>query len=817
MANSGVADEQQGSHLASLALSGWRAWSIPLVLAAILWIVSELNFLLFHTLAEFFAIFVALILSVVSWHTYRFSRNHFLMYLGCGYFWIAMLDLAHALTFKGVGIFEATSPNTSIQFWIVTRYLEAILILSGTIFLARKINRVVAIILMGMIAVAALMVVVKDVLPVSYIDGKGLTQFKVVSEYIIVFLLTAAIFVIWKRRYLIDSRIMMLIFSSIMFTIAAEMCFTLYISVYGFFIFLGHIFKIVSYWLIYYAVVRTTLTEPYQVMAKGSSTYDAVPDPIILVDKDGVVHKANKAALTIDRNNLSHVIDQHCHDLFHPQSIHKNQCVVCEHIQKNLSLSNYEIYHPQTCQWFEYTLSPVDVSGVRGGMVHVAIDVTDRKNAEESLVQQANYDSLTQLPNRGLATDRLSQAIKQSGRTGNHSAVMFIDLDNFKVINDTLGHAFGDKLLVSMANILLECVRDSDTVARWSGDEFLIIIPELGSLIEVEQIAEKLLNAISDPIYLDNKEFIVSVSIGITGYPDDGSSSEVLLSNADAAMYKAKDAGKNTYRFFTSDMNVQAAKRLEMEAHLRNAISRQELYLVYQPQIDIVNKRIAGVEALLRWESPVMGNIEPAEFIPLAEEMGQIEQIGRWVLESVCKDIPKIKDHFSDCIRVSLNISSREFQNNSFVDNFLNTIKSQDVDCKCITFEVTESILLSDAKETVSKLEKLKNNGVNLSLDDFGTGYSSLSYLKKFPFDEIKIDRSFIKDLANDDDDVSLCRAIIAMAKSLGLTVIAEGVSSSEQFSIIKNLGVDQVQGYYFNKPVVLDELTQYISDFKMD
>ena len=797
------------------AFEGWNGWVVPLILIISLWFISYLNFLLFHTLAEFFAIFVAIILSVVSWHTYSFSRNHFLMYLGCGYFWIAMLDLAHALTFKGMGIFNESSPDTSIQYWIITRYLESLLIVTGPYFLTRKINRLNTIIIMGLLVIAAVFLINENIFPASYIDGVGLTKFKINSEYIIIAILTVSIYLLWKNRLLIDRRILVLIVMSILFTILAELCFTLYVSVYGFFIFLGHIFKIISYWLIFFAVVRTTLTEPYQVMARGSSTYDAIPDPTIVVDNAGIVHQANKAAYAVCKGSNREVLDSHCHDLFHQNTVSQDQCVICDHIKNGHSLTNFEMYYPDTKQWREYTLTPIDVAGLMTGMVHVSIDITDRKKAEEALFQQANFDPLTSLPNRSLATDRFEQMIKMTSHTSKHAAVMFIDLDNFKTINDTLGHAFGDKLLIKVANILQKCVRDTDTVARWSGDEFLVILPDLNNLLEAELVAEKLLTSISSPIHIDNKEFIVSVSIGITGYPDDGHDSESLLSNADAAMYKAKEIGKNTFRFFTADMNQQAAQRLEMESHLRNAISREELYVVYQPQIDLLKNRVIGVEALLRWNNPVLGAVSPAVFIPLAEETGCIEQIGRWMLESVSNDIVSIEQQGYCDLQFSINISSREFRLVDFSDNLINSLKKNGVKPDKITLELTETVLLSDLDENIAKLNKLKEAGINLSLDDFGTGYSSLSYLKKFPFDEIKIDQAFIRDIADDEDDASLCQAIIAMANSLGLTVVGEGVETDEQLNVLMQLGADQVQGFYYSKPLVVADLVEYISGYK--
>lgn len=795
-------------------LADWQVWSAPLLAGIAMWYISTINFLLFHTLAEFFAVFVAIILAVVSWHTYSFSKNHFLMYLGCGYAWIGVLDLAHTLTYKGIGVIPGESANTSTQFWIITRYLEALLIVSSPFFLTRKINRVNTILVMGILACLAILLISTEVLPAAYVTGSGLTTFKVVSEYIIIFILLIAIVLLRHYRYMLDPRVALLIVLSVIFTISAELCFTLYISVYGFFNFLGHIFKIFSYWLIFHAVVRTTLTEPYQIMARGSSTYDAIPDPTIVVDKHGIIHQANHAADPIANNPDKSVTNKHCHDFFHPRDTKRSECVICEHIQNGRPLDNFEAYDAYSSEWHEYTLTPVNVAGGFTGMVHVAVDITDRKRTEEALLKQTNYDPLTQLPNRTLAADRLAQAIKLSDHTNKKTGVMFIDLDNFKVINDTLGHTFGDRILIAVAKRLTECIHETDTLAHWSGDEFLVILPELDSVIEAEPIAQKLLQAVATPIRLDNNEFSVSVSIGITCYPDDAVDYDSLLSHADAAMHKAKEIGKNTYKFFTSEINRKASQRLEMEAYLRNAISNNELFVVYQPQININDNTVIGAEALLRWHNSELGYVSPGEFIPLAEETGRIEQIGRWTLESVCKDIINLNEHGYTDLRLSINISSREFQSPDFIDNLTALLAKYDIDARMIVLEVTETMLLSEVDDNIHKLTQLKNIGLSLSLDDFGTGYSSLSYLKKFPFDEIKIDQSFVRDIASDQDDASLCQAIIAMADSLGLSVVGEGVETEQQMQILHKLGASQVQGYYFSKPLTLNDLQRFLKSF---
>lgn len=796
------------------AFSDWHGWVVPLGLAVILYIISQYNFLLFHTLAEFFAIVVAVILCVVVWHTYSYSRNHFLMYIGAGYFWIAILDLTHALTFKGMNVFPETGPNTSIQLWIVTRYMESILLLSAAYFFTKKVNRINATIFFGIGSLITLYLIFNDIAPDAYIDGKGLTDFKVISEYVIISLLVGAIILLTKFRTMMDRRIYVLMIMSIAFTALAEYSFTLYFDVVSFPLYIGHIFKLFSYWLIFIAVIKTTLTEPYEIMARGSSTYDAIPESTIVVDTNGIIRQVNKAACKETGLKATDILDRDCHNIFHPDDIDKERCIICNHISDGHSINNYEMHFPKKNCWKEISLSPFETLGDIKGMVHVSENITKRKKAEEDLIHQANYDALTQFPNRVLATDRLNMILKRSERAQSKTIIMFIDIDDFKNINDTLGHTFGDKLIIEVASHIESSVRDSDTVARWGGDEFLVILPDMHSLEMAETIANKIISNMAKPISIDGKELNVSVSVGITGAPDDGEDTDTLLKHADTAMYYAKNAGKNTYRFFTFDMNVKAEQHMVMEAQLRNAIKYNELTLHYQPQIDLVTRKVVGCEALLRWDNEMHGVVSPDYFIPLAEESKLIISLGEWVMHQACKDINKWIDSGSvdNKFGISVNISSKQITSGNFTDTLDSIIDKYAVSAERITLEITENLLLDDKPDTIEVLQSLHQSGFKLSLDDFGTGYSSLSYLKKYPFSEIKIDRSFIRDIDIDPSDAALCEAIIAMAESLGLIVVGEGVENDEQLKFLSKKQANIVQGFYFSKPLSEADFVKFIS-----
>jgi diguanylate cyclase (GGDEF)-like protein/PAS domain S-box-containing protein len=792
---------------------GWRGWSVPLLLTVFLGVVAFNNFLLFHTLVELFAVMVAIILAVVAWHTHAFSRNHYLVFLGCGYFWIGVLDLFHALSFEGANILPNTDSNISIQFWLITRYLEALLLLSAPAFLTRQVNRVAAISFFGVGTIVTYYIVMSGHFPVVFIEGAGLTTFKVVSEYTVITLLLLAAGVLTSNRKLLDRRIYIFVVLSIFFTAFSELFFTVYSTLTSTSVFIGHILKMMSYWLIFVAIVRTTLTEPFQVMARGSSTYDAVPDPTIVVDKSGTIREVNEAACVVSELSADKLIGEACHKIFHPQEIPQEECVVCQHISNGKALSAFEMHFAHNQSWQEFTLTPITTIGDLTGMVHVSSDITVRKSAEQQLFHQANFDQLTQLPNRTLAMDRLEQAVKRAERDRNHTAVMFIDIDNFKSINDTCGHAIGDKLLSNIATTLKNLIRETDTVSRWGGDEFLVIMPSMNSVADAESVAEKILQHMKKPLVIDNRELLVSSSIGISGFPNDGRDAETLLSNADAAMYQAKEAGKNTFRFFTDEMNEKAIVRMELETQLRDAVKNNELSVHYQPQVDMHSAQIFGAEALLRWRTAHFGDVPPEQFIALAEESGLIIPIGEWLLESVCQDIVRWKNEGLGALRIAINISSRQIQSAGFVESVKAILNRYDIAPQSLCLEITETKSMDREAHNVDTLRSLKNLGFQLSLDDFGTGYSSLSYLKAFPFSEIKIDRTFVRDIATDPSDAALCVAIIAMAESLGLLVVGEGMETEEQLAFLQDNGADIVQGFYFSGPLPAEELYDFVKN----
>ena len=447
-----------------------------------------------------------------------------------------------------------------------------------------------------------------------------------------------------------------------------------------------------------------------------------------------------------------------------------------------------------------------------GTFAAVFDDITERKRAEDEVQRLAYFDILTNLPNRALLLDRLEQALAQSTRHGEQVGILFLDIDQFKGINDTLGHSVGDDLLKIIAERLSSCIRKSDTVARVGGDEFVIILNYMANEQDASTTAEKILKVLASPIYLNSQEIFSTASIGIAIYPADGGDCDTLLKNADTAMYQAKDNGRNTYQFYTSDMNAQALERMLLQNDLRRALDRGEFSLHYQPQLNAHNGQLIGMEALLRWTHPTLGAIPPSKFIPFAEETGMILPIGRWVLETACRQNKAWQDIGLPPLRVAVNLSGRQFKVGNLAQMVEEILHETQLPAQYLELELTESILMESADDTVHLLRELKKMGVHLAIDDFGTGYSSLNYLKHFPIDRLKIDRSFVRDILKDPDDAAIAEAIIVLAHSLKIKVLAEGVETREQLEFLLARSCDEMQGYYFSHPLCVKDFTTLLN-----
>jgi diguanylate cyclase (GGDEF)-like protein/PAS domain S-box-containing protein len=429
-------------------------------------------------------------------------------------------------------------------------------------------------------------------------------------------------------------------------------------------------------------------------------------------------------------------------------------------------------------------------------------DITEIKSYRERLEHQASHDALTGLANRNLLQARLRQAIAQAERQQDGLAVVFMDLDNFKYLNDSLGHSAGDELLKMVANRLKACVREGDTVVRLGGDEFVLLLLNQSTAESVGHVVRRVFEKTSEPYFIAGREFNTSASIGVSLYPQDGADAEALLKNADAAMYRAKADGRNNYQFFTAQINAALSERIALEHGLRRALEHGEFELDYQPKVELATGRLIGAEALLRWRHPEHGLLSPARFIPVAEETGLIVPLGEWILRAACTQAQRWRGSGLDLKMLSVNISARQFRSRDLVEQITGVLTQTGLPAACLDLEITESLMMEDVEAFIVLLRELKTLGVQLSVDDFGIGYSSLNYLKQFPVDRLKIDGSFVCDIASDPGDAAIVQAVIQLGHVLGLAVTAEGVETSEQLAFLRRHGCDEGQGYYFSKPL---------------
>lgn len=540
---------------------------------------------------------------------------------------------------------------------------------------------------------------------------------------------------------------------------------------------------------------------------------DMSPDAII-VHRDEVIEYANRSAVEMfGAENIDELIGKSLYDRISPEfhNLLHNRAGELEKNDERLPFAEIRMLTVDN-KFFDAEIvgSRVSFNG-EYAIQSIVRDITQRKKAEGQLIYQANYDELTELPNRVLAMDRLQLSLVRAQREKRTVALLFLDLDRFKKVNDSLGHSIGDLLLKKAALRLRSCVRDGDTVARLGGDEFLIVLPDLETAISSEVVANKILESFSDSFHLEKHDLFVTTSIGITFYPADGEDSDVLLRNADAAMYKAKSKGRNTYCFFTQEIDKLAHENLRLDNHLRHALERDELLLHYQPVHNANTGQVVGAEALLRWNNPQMGVIDPARFIPVAEETGLIIDIGKWVLNEACSQAATWLKMGNPDFRIAVNVSPRQFRDGNLVNAVVKSMVENELPAHCLELELTESLLVEDAPMTSFTLRELKQMGVQLSIDDFGTGYSALSYLKRFSFDTLKIDRSFVMDMTTDKNDAALVAAIIAMARSMEMGVIGEGVETEEQLNMLLEQKCELMQGFYYSRPISADDFGVYL------
>ncbi len=541
----------------------------------------------------------------------------------------------------------------------------------------------------------------------------------------------------------------------------------------------------------------------------------AVASGIVITDSEAMIQWANPAFTQITGYSLEEAIGRKPKELvrsgLNDQALYED---LWQTIQDGRVWRGEFINKRHDGSFYDEELAITPVRNAQGEIQHfVAVkqDISERRANEEKIRQLAFFDALTNLPNRRLLRDRLQRALTACGRNHHGGALLFIDLDNFKGLNDTLGHDVGDLLLIQVGKRLVECVREGDTVSRLGGDEFVVMLENLGAKPEeaapqAEGVGEKILASLNHPYVLQGGEHHSTPSIGVTLFNQSDVSIDELLKRADLAMYQAKEAGRNTLRFFDRAMQARVEARAALEGELRHGMQAGEFTLYYQPQVD-GSGRVIGAEALLRWNHPRRGLLLPSEFIPLAEETGLIVGLGQWVLEQACRQLHSWENSLPTApLTLSVNVSARQFRHPHFVEQVLETLAHAGIDPRLLKIELTESLLLDNVDASAEKMSTLKAHGIGFALDDFGTGYSSLTYLKRLPLDQLKIDRSFVQDVLNNNSDAAIARIILALGQSLGLPVIAEGVETMQQRDFLANHGCIDFQGYLFGKPTPIED-----------
>ena len=536
------------------------------------------------------------------------------------------------------------------------------------------------------------------------------------------------------------------------------------------------------------------------------------PDVVFMLDRQGRFTFLNKKIESLLGYTKNDLIGKHYHSIVDPSDVERANYIFKEQANRHTGAWSSELRlrmkkEDHASRYFEITFFPIEnnhpgraAKDRRLGTYGTARDITERKEAEEFINFQAYHDLLTRLPNRALFKDRLNLALAQSKRIDKKVAVMFLDLDRFKIVNDTLGHAMGDRLLQSVALRLESCIRKCDTLSRFGGDEFTLLLPAISSAEDARTIAKKVINILKEPFKLGEHEVFVGVSIGIAMSPEGGESVEQMIQNADVAMYHVKGRGKDGYKFFSDSLSVADSNRLNLERDIRLALDRNEFKVFYQPKISADSERVVGVEALVRWQHPERGLVYPSDFIPLAEETRLMSDISDWVLKTACHEVGQwIRDGHSD-ICLSVNFSPLQVEHPKFVQRLLATLRSVNFPAQNLEIELTEDVIMKDLEQMTIKLNQLSEHGVSIAIDDFGTGYSSLNYLAKLPIHTLKVDQTFVREIDEQKDEACIVNAIVSMAHGLKLNIVAEGVESRAQLEYLKSLGCHEMQGFYFGR-----------------
>ena len=785
--------------------------------------IDQGQFLFWHSMMEMCSVVVAMLVFVTGYRAILSVRKGAVVLLGITFLGVGLLDFLHTMSYAGMpNAVSANSAQKSIFFWLAARSLAAVSLMIFVmvpaiprVSLTRKRSA-----LLTMLLVVCLLgyfgLFTPDRLPMTFIEGKGLTPLKIGLEWCIITLNLLTAFALWCRRKALANECVMALILAALLSAVSEMFVTMLgIVDKDMANLLGHIYKVAAYLFLFHATFNEALRRPLERIevqnVREKLVLSAAPDGVLWVNQEGQILMSNPAMDKLAGYPAGDLVGQNV-DIFLPPQLrvkHANSMRGFFIEQHARAMGSVELRLMRR----DGTMLPVDISlgywedeNEKHAIAYVR-DLTERKGFEESLRHRATHDQLTGLPNRWLFNLQLDQSLAHAKRCERRVATLFLDLDDFKNVNDTFGHGAGDELLTQVGKRLRNILRENDTLARLGGDEFAVLLADLNSVEEATTVAEKLLICLDAPYHVQNQEVLVGGSIGLAFYPDDAQDSQNLVRFADMAMYQAKRSGRGAYACYSAQLNQSAHENMQIHIRLKDAISHGTLRLLYQPQVDVNTGAIVGAEALLRWNDSLLGDVSPARFIPVAESTGLILPLSDWVLETACKQIAAWSRQGMP-LRVAVNFSAHQFRQGNLPGKVSAALQRTGAAPHLLEVEITESIAMTHPVLAREQLDALVALGCRVALDDFGTGYSSLAYLKALPVAILKIDRGFIKDIPSDLSDMKISRSIIALAHSLGLQIVAEGVETDHQLGFLRNHGCETYQGWLFAKALEADDLT---------
>ena len=780
----------------------------------------------FDIAVEMFAALVSVLVFSTGFHIPDKQRGVAPIILAAAFLGVGLLDFYHLLSYPGMPDFF--TPNTaqkSALLWFAARFLAASALLAYA-FLAGRVGNMPMRrwLLSGTLGYAVVWGVLSVVhpgwFPAVFSTEAGMASFKTLAGLVVISIHLAALVTLAFRQNLPSGTGMTMLAPALILLIADELCFVLCISSPCRLDVLGHVNKVLAYLLLYRGMFVESVRLPIlrldharlavaQAEREWVDTFDAISDLVFIHDTEFRITRCNSAYATAAGLPYDEIVGRPYYEVFPKGNGPENGCLRTVDQKEN---REQEIYVAEQGRYYnvQYILVANGLGVIRHSL-HILSDITDRKRHEEELRHQATHDALTGLANRALLQDRLGQAMIQAGRKGVMVATMLLDLDNFKAINNSFGHAVGDELLVEVAGRLRGALRAGDTVTRFGGDEFVVILPDIKKPEEATRVVDKILGVFAAPIITKGGfEIFSGGSLGIAMFPQDGEDTETILRHADAAMYQAKQAGRGTYASFTPQLDRRLHEELHMHGRLKHALENGSLALHYQPQVDIATGGVIGVEALLRWRDSELGDVSPARFIPIAEATGLILPLGDWVLTTACRQIAAW-EAAGIPLRVAVNLSGQQFRQHDLIEKVRATIAETGASPGLLEIEITETAAMENVELAAQQLAGLTPLGLSVSLDDFGTGYSSLAYLKTLPIAKLKIDRSFIKDIGTDRDDEVIVQAVIGLARNLNLGLVAEGVETEAQLAFLREHDCQAFQGWLFSRALPADELEKLL------